>query len=405
MTSPSLIDYFNDAYKTFSVPVTQLTIPPHFDTFLPDDPNDTGCRSIIMPSPLKGAKNFVKNNRFTLIGIYHDAGRPTTPYPVFSNLSWSRVGAKLTVNHVGHETKVGDVVFLYNMNITKEQRCTVSSITSTSFTVNLQALVGKKTGTQGGYRLDRNKNFYEENLIFRLLPNFNVVPFADILSIFADTDPNITQGQNFIRNLTTNSIVPTPSAKNSFVDYSAINNYKRIVDVSGSLPDVTVTPKYKLHEFEHEQVFDDQGNAVRLRYAENGQVINPGYYDKQRKNNPVMIASPRVNEVPDDFFQDTTDVKVWAYDYYGFLINDTTRGPFNSDQIITRDASKTTYLDNITIAQTVTGADMYPVTQQIYDIFGNVVIGIRPDNTLVVQKQRVPLELDNFGKPVKAALK
>lgn len=402
MSSPSLTDYFATDYNVYSIRVEKLTIPQHFDSFEPDAPNDTGCRAVIMPSPRKGAHNYVKDGKFLLIGIYRDTGRSSTSFPLFSNLIWWRGPGGLTINHDQHEAVVGDEVFVYNTNMTAEQQLTVTAVLNeTQFQVQTNALSGASSGNAAAYRLNKLKNWYEENVVFRIFPSFKLVPYADILAIFDSTDPNNTQEKRYLRNITLDQTVMIPSALNQVTDYTPATSLSKISDISSSLPKITVISKTdEKKRYEYDQVFDENGVELPLRYADNGTPIDPMFYDLKSKNRNLFITSPQVNESPDSGSGSLADAKAWVYDYYGYLINDTTRGPYLDDEIITRDPAITTNYNNILIKQQ-SSTYMYPPTSPIFDTFANEVGGILENNTLVVYKQRTPLELDFYGRPKK----
>jgi hypothetical protein len=399
MSNPAWNNVHDPFYDQYSLELEKFLIPDHFDVFMPED-DSLGCKAVLMPSPRKGAINFTRNGKFILIGVYKDMGRPPTAYPTVSGISWTRVYNQLIMTHVNHKVKVNDKIYVYNVNKNSEQYLTCTEITDDTFTLKLMSLGGGTSGSIGQYRLNKIKDFQEENLVFRFFPHFGLLTIAELQDIVTQTSPNyVYQQSTEIKNITTNKIVRTPSLVNSRVNYTSVNNWKRASEVISSAFKLNIRVKgSSVQTYQNGQVFDHKGKPLKLKYDTFGRVISPDYYDSKFKNTVVYLDATMLNENPDNGTGAAADHKVWCYDFYGIEINDPARGPFYANDIITRDVNKEGNMDNI-FRKTNNEIPIYSMNQLVYNTFGEVVVGINENNTLNVIRQRIPLQLDNFGRP------
>lgn len=401
MTYPNWNTPHDPYYDDYSIEIDTFSLPNQFDMYLPDFGDEVGCKSIIMPSPRKGAINFIKNNKFMVVGIYADSGRPDTAFPLIQNVQWSISSNEITFFDATNKARIGDYVYCYNTNITGQQYLQCVDRSSTYFTLKLAGLGGSTTGINGSYQIDRIKSFITENIVFRLFPTFSLIKYSDYLNIVSQTDPNtVYQTSSLIKNITSDTNVRTPIQVNSDTDYTPVNEYKKISEIDNSLFKLDVEVKGNgLQVYENNQTFDDSGKPLRLMYDSFGKVISPNYYDSKYKNKNIYVNSQISVEVPST--DPTKDDRVWCYDFYNIDINDSSRnGAYNRDDIISRDTSINSNFGNIKRLE-ANGVSIYPTNQDVYDEFGNVAVGINSNNTLNVVRQRIPIRLDNFGRPLK----
>lgn len=400
MTYPNWYKPHDPYYDQYSVEIADFSMPAHFDIFIPDDGSEVGCKTIVMPSPRRGAVNYTKNNKFMIIGIYSDTGREPTIFPIVAGKTWSTSGSELTIFDSTNKVRVGDYLYCYNTNVSGQQYLKCIARQQNFFTLKLASLMGPSTGTSCSYRIDRVKNFAEENIVFRLFPTFKLITYSEFLNIAQQTAPNsIYRTSKVIKNLTSGELVRAPLEVTSDTDYTDVNNYKKVSEVSYSTFKLNVEVKgNKLPEFENNQTFDYNGQPLRLKYDEAGRVIDPNFYDSKYKNNNVYVGSQISNEVPSN--DPSIDDRIWCYDFYGIDINDPSRGPYNVDNVITRNTDIQGNVNNISRLE-VNGIPLYPTSQYVYDRFGNIAIGVNHNNTLNVIRQRIPIQLDNFGRPLK----
>lgn len=400
MTYPNWYKPHDPYYDQYSVEIADFSMPSHFDIFIPDDGSEVGCKTIVMPSPRRGAVNYTKNDKFMVIGIYRDTGREPAIFPVITGKQWSTSGSELTIFDSTNKVRVGDYLYCYNTNVTGQQYLKCIAREQNFFTLKLASLLGAPSGLSCSYRIDRVKDFAEENIVFRLFPTFKLITYDEFLSIAAATAPDMLyRTADVIKNITTDSNVRTPVQVTSDTDYTPVNNYKKVSEVSYSMFKLGIEVKgNRLPEFENNQTFDYTGKPLKLKYDEAGRVISPKYYDAKYKNKNIYVDSQITNEVPSS--NSTIDDRVWCYDFYGIDINDPARGPYNVDNVISRNTNVEGNVNNI-LRLEVNGTPLYPTSQNVYDRFGNVAVGINTNNTLNVVRQRIPIQLDNFGRPLK----
>lgn len=400
MAYPNWYKPHDPYYDQYSIEIVDFSIPEHFDIFIPDDGDELGCKTILMPSPRKGAINYTKNDKFMVIGIYRDSGRPPTIFPIVTNKQWSTSGNELVIFDSTNKVRVGDYLYCYNTNVTGQQYLKCIQRTSTYFILKLASLLGDTSGTSCSYRIDRVKDFAEENIVFRLFPTFKLITYTQFLEIVNSTSPNsVFKTSDVIKNITLDENVRTPVQINSNTDYSSVNNFKKVSEISNTTFKLGIEVKGNgFPTFENNQTFDGTGKPLKLKYDESGKVISPKYYDSKYKNKIIYVDSQLASENPSS--DPLKDDRVWCYDFYGIDINDNTRGPYFVDTVITRNENVEGNVDNI-VRLEVNGEPLYPLDQHVYDKFGNIAVGINTNNTLNVIRQRIPIQLDNFGRPFK----
>ena len=400
MTYPNWLKPHDPYYDQYSIEITDFALPEHFDVFIPDDGDEVFCKTIIMPSPRKGAINYIKNNKFMIVGIYRDTGREPAIFPIITNKQWSTSGNEITIFDSTNKVRVGDYLYCYNTNVVGQQYLRCIAREQNFFTLKLASLLGDTSGTSCSYRIDRIKNFAEENIVFRLFPTFKLITYSQFLDIVNSTSPNsISRTGDVIKNITTEEEIRTPVQVNNNTNYTPVNNFKKVSEIAYSTFKLGIEVKGNGYPtFEHNQVFDESGKPLKLKYDESGRVISPKYFDSKYKNKIIYVDAPMSEETPST--NSEINDRVWCYDFYGIDINDVTRGPYNVDSIITRNTAVEGNVNNI-LRLEVNGIPLYPEDQYVYDEFGNIAVGINENNTLNVIRQRIPIQLDNFGRPFK----
>ena len=379
MTAPAFNDVFNPYYDQFSIWQGYLNIPSHFDVWMPDFFNevDFQCLSVIAPNPAKGAVQWTLNGRWMTIGIYRDEGRATAQRPATINLSWSRTNKVLTITDpAGHRLLAGDYVDLYDINVPQLLRQPITILSPTVFTVPT-LLYGPTSGSIGAYQPSDPYNFYEQNIVFRLLPSFQLVPWSYVQTLFASSAQPQSPQLRQIYNITTSVNTQVPRGKSSSTNY----------DVPYiPVPSVNPTPS----DVRFNQVYDEQGNPLEMSYDSYGYPVTITNFDRPNLNSANDYNSPEVNP--------PSPARVFVYDFYGGEINDPARGPYFSTTLITRDTTVTPPLNNILRASQ---NEVFYYSGKLYDGFMNRVVGIQTDNATVVRRNLLPLELDRFNHPTK----
>lgn len=411
--SPALNDVFNPKFDEFSISRYDFVVPDHFDVFVPEYLNETDfqCLSVICPSPKKNAKRWTYNGRWLTIGVYRDEGRDPTVKPATTNLSWTRVGTKLTIiDPAGHKLHTGDPVNLYNINVPQLMNVPIVYISSTTFTVQTSN-AGLNLGVDGAYQLAIPYNFFEQNYVFRILPSFVLVPWSLVQQLFADSAPIQAPQKRELFNVTYGVTAQVPKGLNKSTNYSLPITGQSIDD------DFDVSRRF-------DQVYDENGTALKISYKQDGQPVSSRNYDFPHLDNHKAFNAPLINEnaVYGDSYRVTTaaelratddgsirllnlphdeatsDIRVYVFDFYGYEINDPRRGPYFSTELITRDLTKPAPYNNILRAGQ---NNVAYYSKKLYDIFNNYVIGIQETNATVIRQNLLPLELDRFNRPVK----
>lgn len=222
-------------------------------------------------------------------------------------------------------------------------------------------------------------NYYEDYIVFRLLPSFKLVTWAEIQQIFEDVAPVPYPVQRTMKEITTGTDVKIPRSITKSVNYTVPN--------TAALDTQTPLPR------RFNQLYDEAGKPLKLSYDALGYPLDSTFKYSKNQNNPAKLNQALTDEGND---------KVYAYDYWGLLINDNDRGPYYADDLITRDPNKIGYLNNIRRKTDLGGEVLFKGT--IYDEFGNIAVGIQENNALAVRQHILPLALDPFNHPIKQPL-
>lgn len=252
--------------------------------------------------------------------------------------------------------------------------CPSLEVGSTKWTVNGSWL------TIGIYRDEGRTGYDETHYVFRLLPSFKLISYAQVLQYFIDSAPAKTAVHRQLLNVTTNQLKKLPSNK------GRLSNY-----------DVPFVPSERLHlSIRFNQAYDETGAPLKLQYSPEGEALDVNRVDSIYKNPREFFLSPQANELGDP--SSAQDAVVDVYDYYGLAVNDATRAPYFATDIITRDTDVDPPRDNIKRRLQGT-VEIQP--GWLFDRYGNLVLGIQENNALVARSPILPLQLDTFGKPVK----
>lgn len=378
MSSPAINNYFDPAYDRFSISSAELTLPHYYSVYDPDPRNqaDFHCLSVICPSPELGATRWTVDGKWITIGIYRDEGRPTAPRPLRIGISWTRVGSTLYLNDPnGHCLEQGDYVDLTSVNVGQLNNRLPTIIDKHNFSVTTWVSGG--VSGFGSYTMTNDYNFSERRYVFRLLPSFKLVPWSVIQAIFKSTEPRSQPDVRSLYNITRDLTVNLPRGKTSDVNYDVLRN-----DSSISLA----------LERRFDQQYDEGGEPLKIKYRNDGLPIELHNYDEIRLNDQIYFNQLPVNPIGPS--------RVSVYDYYGFEINDITRAPYWRSDLITRNLEAKPPINNISVATNNFGEPLCKTP--VFDVFGDLVIGIQENNATVVRRPLLPLKLDVFNRPVKA---
>lgn len=371
MSVPDFNDPFNSFYDQFSIHEADFSLPTHFNRYVPDNQGDYQCVNVIVPSISKGAISWTIGGKWITIGIYRDEGRPATQRPAQTGLTWSRVNRTITITDPnGHKLHAGDTVNVNNINLPLVD-VPVTIIDPNTFTVQ-GFITGASSGSTASYQDNFVTDFYENYRVFRLLPSFKLIPISLVLQIFDQTKPVPAVAQPTLYSVTAGKMVTVPVGNNADFNYQ--------------LPTATQSSKDLLPLLRRfGQVYDSTGQPLELTYMSNGYPISINNVDSSYKNQQIFYNVP-VNQISDPF--------IYAYDYYGLLMNDASRAPtYSTSNVVIN--SFAVDVNNIM----VNPATGYVST--INDFYGNLAIGVQTNNALVVRKQILPLTLDAFNLPVK----
>lgn len=349
----SFNDPFNSVYDNYSVKISDITIPSYFVRHEVDTSIDSNCLAVFSVSPENGASKWSRNNRWITIGMYRDTGRKPSNSSYFST-SWVRTAANLTIIiNDANRIQVGDFVEILNSNVSRIASAKVLSVTSNSFTVSTS-----DTGLLSGncqYRYI-NYQFAERRVIFRLLPNNKIITIAELNELFNYCAPVITN--------------TTPS-----------------IGTSKQFGRLTLGRRF-------DQIYDHFGEPLSVQYQNNGlPIIDQVVAGKSRQT--AFNNSPVITESDDN---DSVDSRIYVYDTYGIEINNPFRGPHFVDNIITRDTTITGNLNNILRKTDSRGQVIYD--GPLFDAYGNPVVGINSNNTVVIKEAFLPITVDRFNRPV-----
>lgn len=386
MSVPGFNEIFHSYYDTFSVKSSKIQVPDHFDMFVPDNSDDYQCISVISPNMSRGSKKWTINGQWITIGIYRDEGRPTSQRPAIMGLSWTRSGNYITINDQNTPLEVGDVVTIYNTNVSVF-KSTVISVNLNSFTV-IGSLLGDSEGENGAYLMERETNFYQDYRVFRLLPSFKLISFETILEIFASTAPETMASRRSLYNITSEAKTLIPNGKNRSVNYE--------------LP-ILKTTKAEMLSLQRRfgQVYNEIGDPLKIQYQSQGYPVPVNIVDSKYKNDVITFSQPLKLE---NSIDNSKNSRIYVYDFYGLDLNDPTRGPFySSDNVTVGSEISSNGTAKLKVKTNNDGSLIY--SGKLCDDYGNLAIGVQPlTNTLVSRKLILPLSLDYFNHPIKSPI-
>jgi hypothetical protein len=383
VTSPAFNTPFDPYYDLYSISKLDFAVPDHFAIYPPEFVNsiDFQCLSVICPDPDLGAKQWTYRGRWITLGIYRDEGRETSQRPPTVDLTWTRSSTTLTITDpAGHRLRNGDFVDLYNINVPSLPRKPITVINANTFTVKVP-LFGASSGALGAYQPSDKYNFYEQNIVFRLLPSFQLVPWSFVQQLFQDSAPDEFPQIRELFNITTQTVKQLPRGKSKSTNYDLPTTGRPIVET------VPLARRFG-------QVYDEAGNPLKVFYRSDGQPVPLENFDEPKLDPNRAFNSPDVNPVPPD--------RVQVYDFYGLEINDVNRGPYFRTDLITRDLDKPAPINNIKRAEQ-NGVPYY--RGKLYDRFMNLVIGIQENDMTVIRQNLLPLKLDRYNRPAKPPLR
>lgn len=291
--SPNFNDPLSATYAEISC--HRDDIPTHHGCYVytPDNYDDYQCIALWQPAPELGAREWTRNGKRILIGVYRDEGRMSQP----------------------------------------------------------------------GY------DFFNDYVVFRLLPTFKPVPIALIREILEVAEPEHSRANVTLTDIQTGVM----QVKSEIQTYSSSMSYRR-----------------------HRQQLDELKKPLRQVYDAKGRVIPPDLRFTKTANAALYFNVPMVNQwdpIP------ATNPYLPVYDFYGFPLNDASRGPFFAHDIIKYDSSNAVGLSR----RLNGGSAIYDGI--IHDVFGDYVIGARSNNTVVTRKPVQPLLVDHHNTPYKRAIR
>jgi hypothetical protein len=378
---PGLNEPFHEFYDLYSTPVEEFSIPYYFNKYAPDNQDDYNCTMVISPSTEKGARKWTLNGKIITIGIYRDEGREAQKPAIRNNITWERSGTKITLTDTRkHRLSVGETIDVWNVNISSYGGIEVTEVLD-DYRFRFRATVmGGTSGTEGSYQSHSIINFYETYRVFRLLPSFKLISLAELNQIFSDVAPKSSAARRTMFNISENKEKAIPLVKSSDTNYE--------------LPAKTVTKDSMLGlTRRYNQVYDENSEPLKLSYEDNGRVAAYYNVDSAYSNEQIFRKSPPVN---------SSESRIYVYDFYGVDLNDSQRGPYHSSDIVTVDDTVSGDIGNLKVKLDNAGDPVY--AGKLHDEFGNLAIGVQQNNALTVRKQILPLALDIFNRPIKTPL-
>ena len=308
--SPDLFDYFNDGYEKYSINSSKFKIPSYVDFYEPDNKApDFNCVGVLVPNPLYGAKKYTHQGKIISIGMYRDEGRPITEYVLNESIFWFRIGNRLILQqNKKHEFRINDEIQIYNVNIPSLTTKIKKVIDEYHYEVETTD-IGNLDGYFGASKPTKLKNFFEENIVFRLLPCFKLITVNEVYELLGiiENPYNKPLDIQSIINITINLEIEQPININNDVNY--------YID--------PLKPSYfnRNSGYYHDQIFDEVGIPLSIEYQNNGAPFPLDNIDSKYKNNKIYINQVLSQEI----WQDPTegfDSILYVYDFYGYLIND-----------------------------------------------------------------------------------
>jgi hypothetical protein len=365
--SPNFNDPFSAAYDEVACHRDDLPTYRGCYVYTPDNYDDYQCLAVWQPDPELGAREWIRNGKRILIGVYRDEGRRTQRQPSTA-MTWTLSGTVLTVTTSRpHRLAVGDDVQLFN-TVEADITLSVSAvITATQFTV-----VSPTSGVDaqaGAYSPVKEVDFLNDYVVFRLLPTFKPVPVSMIRAILAAAEPELSRSTVTLTDVVSGSM----QVKSEVQTYTSSMLNRR-----------------------HRQQLDELKRPLRQVYDARGRVVPPDLRFSKNANAALYFNVPMVsqwNPIP------SANPYLPAHDFYGFPLNDAARGPFFANDIVYYDSSTA-----FGISRRVNGSTAI-YDGVIHDVFGDYVVGARANNTLISRKPVQPLLVDHHNTPYKRALR
>ena len=374
MSSPGFNLPFDLAYDVYSMWRADFAIPSFCWAYKPDNNADYACDVVIAPAPELGSKIWTRNGRRILIGVYRDEGRPSDLIRSARIVSWSRVGNVITaIDPQPTRLSLGDAVTVYNMTASPSITATVTEVVDEYTFKFTTTAIGGTSGLTGGYAPVAPVNFYEQFIVFRYLPSYKLVPWQEVMDLLTAATPIVGTAPVDLTDIVTGNTIKTTRT---------VFNGSRLTS-SGSRSGTELW----------RQQFDENSKPLTWTYDKLGRPDLPKTVSTPNRNNPVLYSPPVLNEVGSA--DPLTNEKLYVRDYYGFELNDTTRGPFYADDIITYDPNTENGLK-----RKLNGSEVI-YEGVLHDDFGNFVEAAAPDNTVVVRRPILPITVDQFNLPYK----
>ena len=378
MNAPDFSSPFDIAYDQLSIHKDWLTIPSWCNVFDPENNDEFECLAIIQPAPERGSRAWTMNGQRILIGVFRDEGRKTKQQDL-RVAQWARYGTRLIVGtDRPHFMKPGDEVTLWNVNVPTMIAEVAAIHSMTEFEVRT-SITGGTSGIEGSYQPVKPVNFYEDFIVFRLIPSMKLITWPMVQAILnAGFDQQIKPPVH---------LVDVNTGAERLVAAALNNKATNLLPNGGTFANLR-----------NRQQLDEEGNPIIGVYNNLGQLVESKFRYSIHRNAVKMVNPVMVNE--DCSCDDSTNEKLYVFDYYGFDLNDETRAPYASTQNVYYDYHKP---NGLTVRNDNTGELFYRGI--IQDEFGNVVIGARADNSLITRQAILPIQVDQFNVPYKAPRK
>lgn len=361
MNYPDFNNLFDPMYDEYSIRLEELSIPKWINQFEPDNSLEFNCRTVLSPAPELGSKAWTQNGKRITIGVFRDEGRPASIEP-YLLIQWTRYDRRLIIaTSKKHYLRIGIEVEVVNTCTPYIKTKVTNVYDDYKFEIEVYPS-GTKSGIDGGYRRVEPINFFEEHIVFRQLPSMKLMKASEALKLIHEPNPTRIQRQTHLYDLTH--------------DKTILINTSQVI--SGNL-------NYQGSTFNHlhRQQLNEQAKPLQGEYNLAGELVKFKYASSKYDN---RISFTNIGLVNDDRCCCPTDI-LDVYDYYGFPINDSNRGPFNSKSNV--------YVENETIKSNIV---LY--YSKMFDRYGNVVMDIK--NGLLRARQAVlPIQLDFYHYPIK----
>lgn len=378
---PALDDPFNEYYTIYSAYYKDVVIPDHFAVYEPDNQISGQCISVITPEPDLGARVWTHQGKWITIGIFRDEGREPAMKPESTSLKyWVRSGSKMVITDAKkHQLVVGEKVMVFGTNVGEFESAVQKVINDYTFIIGCLE-VGSITGNTGTYQGMRTVDFESEQVVFRLLPSYKLVPWEWVKNLFQASSPSLTLTKRTLFEITRGATIRVPNVITKNVNF-------KVPNAPFSETSFALRKRYN-------QRYDESGEPLVANYDPLGELLPPQFVDSKYKNNPYLYNNT-FDGAPQNY-------RVFVYDFYGVDLNDIRRGPYYACNLISRDPRAAGEIGNFKRKTDEFGTVLY--SGPLFDEFGNVAVGIQENNALITQQNVLPLTLDSFNHPVKDPL-